>query len=277
MDEDVTKLTDEELDEAINGDLEQEVEHPESEEQEPQPEEEEKQQPEPEAEQPEEEAKSEEEQPQPSRREQLRIQNLLQKYGNPEERSYQPQPQQQQPIQQLDYNQELEADEEVINRLQQDRQGYGEQRFQEGAQIAKQQADFIRWETSLKLENPAVEKNYPILDKNSPEFHPAVADALNSQYLKEVGFDPRTGTVKNPNYSYAEYVEAQMELAEEIANIKNANTVKNVASQAANTGLRPDGSSSKSLDLNKPMGQMSDEELDAYGKTIGLGTTKRRI
>jgi len=273
-----SELSDEELDKMIQGEEQEDVESPESEEPEnPQNEEEDKEeQPEPEDTPVEEE--QEEERP-PSRREQLRIQNLLTKYPDLEKRATQAQSGQK-PVQALNYREELETDDETAQRLEQDRQGYGDARYQEGInttqQQIKEQIDYSRWETRLLIDSPKVEKAFPILDKTSEDYHPAVQKAVDTMYLRHVGYNPETQTVTHPDVSYAEFVEANMELVEEIAGVMNQKTVKNVAKQAAHTGLRPDGSSAKRLDLNKAPHQMSDEELDAYGKSIGLNTVKPR-
>lgn len=208
-------------------------------------------------EEPEEQPEEAPEQP-PSRREQLRIQQLLQKYGDPRRQ----QAQQQTPSQRrdaLDYEQALDADPETIKQLQEDRQREGQVQYNEGLK----RAEFLDWRTSLKIDSPNVEKKYPILDKTSPEFHPAVADAVNRWYLNMSGFDPQQGSVNNPNISYADFVESYMELVQETAGQRNAQTVKNVARQAAATGLRPDGSSANRLNLNKDPSDMTIEELYA--------------
>jgi len=215
------------------------------------------------AEEPQEEGTTEEPAP-PSRREQLRIQQLLAKYGDPRQKQQQPPKQ----PEALDYRQTLDADDEVVNTLENDRRTYGESQYNEGLK----RAEFIDWKTSLKIDAPVVEKKYPILDPNSEEFHPAVADAMNTWYLKMSGFDPDTQTVRSADMSYADFVEANMELVEEIAGQKNAQTVKNVAKQAASTGLRPDGSSAKRLDLTKPPEEMTTEELYA---AIGMKPPKQ--
>jgi hypothetical protein len=77
------------------------------------------------------------------------------------------------------------------------------------------------------------------------------------------GFDSDTQTVSNTNIGYADFVEGFMELVQETAGQKNAQTVKNVAKQAATTGLRPDGSAAKRLDLTKDPSEMSLDELYA--------------
>lgn len=189
----------------------------------------------------------------PSRRETLRIQQLLKKYGPPPER---PAPQQKDV---LDYSQELEADPEVIQRLEADRKAASQSSYNEGLE----QAQAIEWRTSLKIDAPVIEKKYPVLDKESDQFHPAVADAINNWYLSMSGYDPDTGRVANPNVGYGDFVEGFMELVQETAGQKNAQTVKNITKQAAQTGLRPDGSSATRMNLNKSPQDMTNEELYA--------------
>ena len=122
----------------------------------------------------------------------------------------------------------------------------------------------------LNIDAPQVEKEYDMLDPKSKNFHPAISDAVTKLYLQTVGYDDRTGMVSNPNVRYREFVDSYMEFADEIANTKVATTTKNIAKQAANTGLRPDGSSAKRLNLNQPIENMSDAELKAYGRKLGL-------
>lgn len=193
---------------------------------------------------------------QPSRRETLRIQSLLAKYGPPTERQ-QPAPYQREDA--LDYQTALDADPETIRQLEADRRAEGQSQYNEGLK----RAEFLDWKTSLRIDAPNVEKKYPVLDKNSPDFHPAVADSVNNWYLQMSGFDPRNSSVNNSSVSYADFVEGFMELVQETAGQKTAQTVKNIAKQAATTGLRPDGSSAKRMNLNKVPQDMSMEELYA--------------
>lgn len=265
MDEDVTKLTDEELDKRL--------EEPEEVADEPDTTDDSAddtaQADEPDEEQTEEattDETEEEEQKPPSRRETLRIQQILKK------RAEAPQPSQPTRPDALDYGQALDADPEVIQQLEADRRANGQAQFNEGLK----RAEFLDWKTSLKIDAPAIEKKFPILDKDSEQFHPAVADAVNTWYLNMSGFDSATGTVSNPNVSYAEFVEGYMELVQETAQQRTAQTTKNIAKQTASTGLRPDGSSAKRLNLNKNPEDMTDEELDAVLASGGLATKKRR-
>ena len=270
QDEDVTKLTDEELDAKLNGAQPEEPEKEATEEpadtpDEPEPQVEPK---EPQEEEPEEKKPEEEERP-PSRREQLRIHQILEKRAQ----GSQPQPQQKpsQPTRQdaLNYQEALDADPETINRFEEDRRASGDARYNEGLAQAQQLADArnaaSEFRTNIKLDYPLVKGK---LDKLDPED----VRALDTEYLQMTGYDTQTGLVQNPNIGYAEYVEARIEQAQRLADSMTAETTKNIAKQAAQTGLRPDGSSAKSLNLNKLPSQMSDEELNAVLARGGMST-----
>lgn len=208
-----------------------------------------------------------EEAPAPSRREQLRIHQLLAKYGQPGER-------QPAPSQGMDYTKTIDADPEVIQQLEADRQTSGQAQYNAGLR----QAEYLNWHTSLKIDAPKVESEFPILNPKSTEFNPAVAAAINGWYTNMAGFNPGDSqrgippSVNNPNIEYADFVGGFMELVQETAGQRNAQTVKNVAKQAAATGLRPDGSSAKRLNLNQAPENMTIEELYA---SIGQTAPKK--
>lgn len=261
---DPSQMTDEELQRVITTGVEpdEEPESPAVEEPEeaetPEPEAEEEEKP---AEEPQEESEEEapEEKP-PSRREQLRIQQLLDRYGPPPERA---QPSQPKP---LNYQEALNADPEAIEQLEADRQNYGQSQYNAGIEQAKT----IQFHTRLEIDAPQVESQYKFLNPRDKEnFDPVRADAMNRLYLNATGFqpgDPARGipdSVVNPNIRYRDFVESQMEFAEALMADKQVQTSKNIARQAATTGLRPDGSSAKRLNLNKNPSDMTDEELYA--------------
>lgn len=214
-----------------------------------------------------EEDEDEEEEKPKSRREQLRIQQLIEKLKEKDET---PAQKPTKPDDAIDYSKSLDADEEVIEKLTADRDSFGERMYQQGLEEAKS----IRFLTRLEVDAPRVEAKYPQLDKNSEEFNPALAKSINEMYLSTVGFDPKTQRVRNANIRYSDYVESMFELADEMATAKVADTQKNIRKQAASTGMRPDGSSAKKLNLNKAPGDMTDEELDAFLKRAGMGTGK---
>jgi len=275
--DDLSKLTDEELDQAIEAgsQLDQSPSEPESEEEVVDQAEEVAEEAEPaESETVEakeevaEEQKSEEEAPatQPSRRENLRIQQLLEKL----------QKQSQTPAEHkvptgIDYGTALDADPEVIQQLESDRQQVANQSYNEGLEQAKS----IQFHTRLEIDAPKVEGKYKQLNPEDKEnFNPALANAVNTWYLQMAGYDQQSGKVANSDIRYAEFVEGIMELGKVIGTQESAKAVKNVAKQAATTGLRPDGSTAKRLDLNKAPGAMTDEELDAFLAKQGVATKR---
>lgn len=217
----------------------------------------------PEGEEPEKEPAEEEEAP-ISRREQLRVNALLQKYPALKDR---PEVQRQAPVQrQDDILQNLEADPEVLEQLQANRKSYSDEAYLEGLR----QSEIKEWKRDLKYEAPVVEEAYPFLNpKDTENFKPAAAEAMNQKYLRFIGYNPGDlnkgipETVQYPDVSYREFVEGEMEFVDELANQKVAETTKNIAKQAASTGLRPDGSSAKRMNLNQAPESMSIEELYA--------------
>lgn len=217
--------------------------------------------PEPEEEQEEaEEPEEAPEEPKPSRREQLRVAQLLARYGQPEAPQAKPVK-----AEGIDYEQELEAEPEVRQRLIADRQQAADLAYQRGLQ----QANNIQFHTRLEIDAPKVHNAHPILDKTNAKFDQELATAINTMYLDSVGYraaDTEKGideAVQRPNLRYGDWTEAIFELAHRIADAEVTETKKNITKQAAKTGLRPDGSRAKQLDLNKPPEAMTDEELDA--------------
>jgi hypothetical protein len=261
--DDLTKLTDEELDQAIESgsELDQSPSEPTTEVVDETVEAEEA--PETVEAEPVEETAQEEAPQQPSRRENLRIQQVLERL---KQQTQAPEPPQ---ATGLDYGTALDADPEVIKQLQDDRQAASQTAFTQGLEQAKS----IQFHTRLEIDAPRVESKYKQLNPDDKEnFNPALANAVNTWYLQTTGYDQEKDTVANPNLRYAEFVDGIMELGEVIGSQKAQVAAKNVAKQAAQTGLRPDGSQAKRLDLNKSPDAMSDEELDAFLKQAGVHT-----
>jgi len=246
MDEDVTTLTDEQLNEAVGTGETPVV--PESKEEEIAEVEE---QPEEVIEEAEEKTQSEEEKP-ASRREQLRIQQLLTKYPNLNERV-------QAPSQKNEFIENLDAEPEVIERLTADNQS----QYNAGVAATRAEIRSSEWTTLLNIDTPQVLTNNKWLNPKSAEFQPAIADAVNEEYLSLVGYDKQTGMVSNPGIRYSDFIEARVELSTRLAKAMTAETTKNLVKQTASTGLRPDGSSAKRMNLNQAPENMSDEELYA--------------
>lgn len=197
---------------------------------------------------------SEEETPEkpPSKRESLRIQKLIEtiKTQTP---ATAPTPAG------LDYTKSLEADPEVIARLEADRRQVGNAQYEAGLQ----RANSIQFHTRLEIDAPKIEAKYPVLDQTSPAFDSTVANAINQWYLATAGWDARTNTASNASVRYSEFVEGIMELADVLAGEKTQIATKSLASQVARTGIRPSGTAAKGLNLNKDAVDMTEEELDA--------------
>lgn len=197
----------------------------------------------------------EEEPPKKSRREELRIQQLLQKI---KEEGTPTQPKAKHSD--FDYDEELDADKETLDKLKGDRESYGQRQYQQGAEDIYR---FSRFETRLEVDAPRVEAKYSTLDKESDEFNPVLADTINRMYLSFVGFDGKKRSVRTSDIRYSDYVDSIYELANEIAGEKIERTTVNLRKQAGKAGLRPGSSGQKRLNLNKAPSEMTDEELDA--------------
>lgn len=200
-----------------------------------------------------------EEEPEPekkvSRRKELRIQALVNKLSG---KTAKDSPKPDVPGA-LDYKTALDADDETITKLEEDRRSYSEAFYQKGLDQAKA----MQFHTRLEIDAPRIAAKFPLFDPESDQFDSTTADAINQWYLAQVGYDSKTDTVRNSDVRYGDFVEGIMELADELATRKVATTRKNVVKQAAKTGLRPDGSSPKRLNLNQSPDRMTDEELDA--------------
>lgn len=222
---------------------------------------------EPEVTPPEEVAEEEELSPRAQKRlESLKIQEQIARL-----KQVSPQPSQSKRDGALDYATALDADPEVIKQLEADRTAEGQAQFNQGLE----RSNYNKWEILLNIDEPQIRAKYPELDPNNKEkYYPALAQAMATKFAMFSGYnagDPQKGiprTVQNPELRYADFVEGEMEFANELASLKNAQTVKNVARQAATTGLRPDGGTAKRLNLNKNPADMTTEELyAAIGQT----------
>jgi hypothetical protein len=196
----------------------------------------------------------------PSRREVKRINDLLRKYP--------PQaPKEEPPVEKrevLNIEQDVDADDQLKERLIADRKAVEETAYKRGREEAAAANNSLLFKTRLEIDAPRVETKYPFLDKDNAKFNKDIANDLNTAYLQAVGYDFDTDTVQNTNVRYGDFAEAYIRLAQDIASNLVEDSKKAVVKQAAQTGLRPDGTPAKpKLNLNKLPSQMSDEELDA--------------
>jgi len=150
-------------------------------------------------------------------------------------------PRSNQPNEALDYRSAIEADDAVYQTLEQDRTQYGDARYNEGLELVKA----MEFRTNIKLDLPLVKDRLDKLD-------PADAEAIDKEYLMYTGYNAETGFVKNPEIGYADFVEAQIERAERLASNLHVASQKNIAKQAAKTGVRPDGGSRSGIKIQNP-------------------------
>lgn len=153
----------------------------------------------------------------------------------------------------LDYKTALDADDETISQFEADRTAAAQTGFNEGLERAKS----IQFHTRLEIDSPKVEKLYDELGVD-----PETRRQLDTWYLTTVGYNPQNDTVSNNNLRYSDFAEGLAGISESLSRNKTETTQKNIAKQAANTGLRPDGSTAK-LNFNKAPEDMTDEELSA--------------
>lgn len=199
---------------------------------------------EPEADEPE-----EPEEPAPvSNRENERIRKLTEKLAQATNRP-QPSPQQSQVIDEGDYTLD-----EVNSRAQQ----YGDQRYNEGVQQAKA----IEFKLGLKMETPIVAQKYDDLNPNSENFDLGQREFIDELYLKTVGYDQQTGTVQRTDIGYEEFVDGFKNAVNRTASVKSADSSRNLAKQASQTGVRPNSVAKKTYDGTDPS-KMSLEQLQS--------------
>ncbi len=214
----------------------------------------------------------EQEERQPSRREQKRVADLLRKY--PELDRQKPQTREQAPKQeQTNWREVLDADDEVYEKISQAEKEAYERGMQSAGQSRGNDMDTFRWETNIRMDYPEVVGKHKFLnDRNEETFKPHIANDLNEMYYLISGYDPNSNSVQNPTVRYGDFVDAVVNLAGEIAKETSGNSQRNITQQARRTGLRPDGSAAKSLDLTKDPSEMTDDELNAF-----LGQTFKNI
>lgn len=159
---------------------------------------------------------------------------------------------------------ELEPDQQYsVEQLRADREQYADARFQEGIKAASTVARQEAFVDRLEIDGDRVASKYPVLDEDSDQFNAELASNINEMYLSTVGYDQRTGQVRNPNVRYKDYVDAFMVSVDKLAEARNAGTAQNVAAQVAATGVRPTGvapSSASSINDPSDIHKLSDAE-----------------
>ena len=207
-----------------------------------------------------------EEEPDPpvSRRESKRIKQLLDKLDQHDERQMQQRQPQRQPSRQIIPEGEYDLDQ--VNSMAQE---YGQQLYKQALTEAQAYNIANTFATRLEIDAPKVSSRHQFLDEDSKEFNPGATDFINRMYLKTVGYDQNTGVVQNQDLRYGDFVDGFMDVVELVATGRTAESTKNVARQAAQTGVRPGGVAKPDYRGDDPR-RMTDDQLDAAIKA-GLG------
>lgn len=187
--------------------------------------------------------------PQPSYRENKRIAELTRKLAEAQHPAYNPPQLPRQNIAEGDY------DVDQLN-------GMFQQGTQEAYQAGLAQANAIGFTTDLKIEAPRVAQKYEFMNQDSEHFDPGAAALLNEKYLKIVGYNPNNGTVQNNNIGYEEFIDAEVELAQLLNRSASADSSRNLAKQAAQTGVRPNSVNKKNYQGTDPS-KMTLDQLQA--------------
>lgn len=170
----------------------------------------------------------------------------------------------------LDYSQ---ASEVEVDELTQDRVKYGQQNFSRGAEMAQHLAQQDNFWQSVEYEDKllSVDPKYAFLDDSNPDsFDEDRTVELQELFLELVGFDPDTNTVRRTDLSWDKFVRNEVARMERWNSIEEDRIIQNAASQRATSGIRPSGTSSRSLGKLKPgdISKMSQAEFEKYEAEI---------
>lgn len=202
-----------------------------------------------------------------SRRESKRIEQLLDKLNQYEQGQMQPRRQgrpQGQPQKQPNGQQIIPEGEYDLNEINGMAQQYGERLFQMGLSQAQAYNNATTFATRLEIDAPKVMDKYAFLDESpdNEDFNPGAAGFIGKMYLYAAGYDPTTGVAQNPDLRFDEFVDGFMDVVELISTGQLADSTRNVARKAAQTGVRPGGVTKPAYQGDDPR-KMTDEQLDA--------------
>ena len=170
----------------------------------------------------------------------------------------------------LDYSQ---ASEVEVDELTQDRVKYGQQNFSRGAEMAQRLAQQDNFWQGVEYEDKLlrVDPKYAFLDDSNPDnFDEDRTVELQELFLELVGFNPDTNTVRRTDLSWDKFVRNEVARMERWNSIEEDRIIQNAASQRATSGIRPSGSSSRSLGKLKPgdISRMSQAEFEKHEAEI---------
>ncbi len=169
------------------------------------------------------------------------------------------QPQQTGQHERLDYREAIEAPEEVYQTLERERETIKKESFNEGLEAVKA----IEFKNNIRFDLPLVKDRLDKLD-------PIDAATLDREYLLTVGFNPQTGAPLHTNVGYAEYINSKLDMMERFVAAKTARSQQNIAKQASQTGVRPDGGTRPSFNITSAndIAKLSPEQFEKNREAI---------
>lgn len=118
---------------------------------------------------------------------------------------------------------------------------------------------------SVDRDADTLARKYPELDEDSDQFDADLVQNANEMYYDAIGFDDRTGNIRNP-IRYRDFMTRYMDSIQRVADGASAQAARNVASQASRTGIRPNSPSRQSQVNNLQPGDISKMSSDEYEK-----------
>lgn len=163
----------------------------------------------------------------------------------------------------------------TVDQLEQDRRTYANLIARtvsnDAVSTARTERQLERFVDNLDYDLERISDKYPELDPDSSEFNPIRANRLNRMYYDYIGFDPEKGNVPaRTDVRYRYFIDGMMGLADELATARNSDSTRNIARQAARTGVRPNATSTHSVHIDSAddISKLSKEEYDKYRDKI---------
>jgi hypothetical protein len=124
-----------------------------------------------------------------------------------------------------------------IDQLQQDRQQYGQRTFNEGVRQGAAFYEAERFADRLEVDIDKVMSKRDDIDEVTEKM-------LVESYLDKVGAREDSAgrlIIGNPNLRFRDFADAKLKEIDDLVQLKLSQSTKNIASQAARTGVRPNG------------------------------------
>lgn len=166
----------------------------------------------------------------------------------------------------------------TIDTLQRDREQYGQSQYQRGRQETMQDVELRFFQENLDRDTEVLESKYEELNPGSDLYDQNLVDDINAAYKDAIGYNERTGTIINTGVRYKDYADRFMRIATRYADGRSADAARNVASQAARTGVRPNSPSRQSnIGELQPgdISKMSDKDYEKNKSAIDAQIKKQ--